>query len=110
MSMKTAGFAAKCAAPFVALLVWAGVALAQTPTATLVGRITDSSKAGIPEVSVKVRNLDTNDLRTVQSHGDGEYTIANLEPGFYEITLEKSGFKQARESRLELQVGQTARF
>jgi hypothetical protein len=83
---------------------------AQTPTATLVGRITDSSHASIIAASVKVRNVDTNEVRGAQSQANGDFTVANLEPGFYEVTFEKEGFKQVRERSLELQVGQTARL
>ncbi len=90
--------------------MFAAVAVAQTPTATLVGRITDPSGAGVIGASVKVRNVNTNDVRTVQAQAEGEFTVANLEPGLYEVTVEKQGFKQVRQRSLELQVGQTARI
>ena len=93
-----------------AVLGLAGLASGQTPTATLVGRVTDATHASIVAATVKVRNVNTNELRTVETQVDGEYTAANLEPGFYEITVEKEGFKQARDSSLELQVGQNARL
>ncbi len=93
-----------------ALLLAAAPALAQTPTATLVGRITDATRASILGASVKVRNVDTNQLRTVQTGIDGEFTAAELDPGFYEVTVEKDGFKVVRANRIELQVGQTARL
>lgn len=85
-------------------------ALAQTPTATLVGRITDASHASIAGAAVRVRNLETNELRSVQSQNEGEFTVADLRPGFYEVTVEKQGFKTVREGSIELQVGQTARL
>ena len=88
----------------------AGLALAQSPTATLVGRVTDTTRASILSATIKVRNVSTNDLRTVQSQVDGDYTVADLAPGTYEVTVEKEGFKQMREANLELQVGQTARL
>src|SRR5258708_4529723 len=93
-----------------AILVFAGFAVAQTPTATLVGRINDASHAGVPAATIQVRNVNTNQLRTAQSQADGEYTVSNLAPGAYEVVIDKPGFKQLRESNLELQVGQTARL
>src|SRR5581483_1542712 len=87
-----------------------GLAIAQTPTATLVGRVTDTSHGSVASATVKVRNVDTNDLRTIETQADGEYTVANLEPGFYDVTVAKEGFKQVRDRRLELQVGQAARL
>jgi hypothetical protein len=93
-----------------AVLGLAGLALAQSPTATLVGRVTDVTGASVLSATIKVRNVSTNQLRTVQSQVDGDYTVADLAPGNYEVTVEKEGFKQMREAGLELQVGQTARL
>src|SRR5258708_29210520 len=87
-----------------------GIAAAQTPSATLVGRITDPSHAGIPSATIQVRNVNTNDSRTAQSQADGEYTVSNLPPSTYEMIVHKSGFTRLHESNLELQVEQTARL
>lgn len=84
--------------------------VAQTPTATLVGRIVDASHAAVAAATIRVRAVDTNEIRTAQSQMDGEYTVSSLSPGIYEVTIEKPGFKQLRESNLELQVEQTARL
>jgi len=94
----------------IAPLLFAGLLAAQTPTATVVGRIVDSSNAAIAGAAVRVRNVNTNEIRTAQSQFDGEYTVSSLSPGVYEVTIEKAGFKQLRESSLELQVDQTARL
>jgi hypothetical protein len=94
----------------VALVILAAGAAAQTPSATLVGRIVDASHAGVPGAAIKVRDVNTNEVRTAESQPDGQYTISNLPPGAYDVTIEKSGFKQLRESNLELQVEQTARL
>jgi outer membrane receptor protein involved in Fe transport len=90
--------------------IFTALATAQTPTATLVGRITDATHATVAAATVRVRSTDTNQTRTVESQPNGEFTVANLEPGFYEVTIEKDGFKTMRQSSLELQVGQTARL
>src|SRR5512140_3281659 len=92
-----------------ALLVWSA-AFGQTTSATLVGRILDPSHAAVAGATVRVRSLTTNEIRTAQSHSDGEYTVSALAPGVYEVTVEKAGFRQLRESGLELQVEQTARL
>ena len=92
------------------LSVFAGLSFAQTPTATLVGRIVDGSQAAIVGATIRVRNVDTNDIRTAQSQVDGEYTVSTLPPGNYQVIVEKEGFKQLREQNLELQVDQTARL
>lgn len=43
-----------------AVLMFAISLAAQTPTASVVGRITDPTGAVVPGVSVKLTNLDTN--------------------------------------------------
>ena len=98
---------------FVALtasLLLTGPLAAQTVSATLVGRVTDASRASVVEAAIRVRDAATNEIRTARTSAEGEYTVATLSPGTYEVTVEKSGFKTTRETALELAVGQTARL
>lgn len=97
------------ALPLFILCLFAGLAAAQTPSASVVGRITDPSHAPIIGATVQVRSVTTNEIRTAQSQTDGEYTVSNLQPGTYDVTFDSSGFKGLRESNLTLQVDQQAR-
>ena len=92
-----------------ALVAVANAAMAQAPTASVVGRVTDASAAPIPDANIQVRNVNTNEIRTAKSSAQGEYTIADLPPGLYEVSIDKAGFKQLRQTNLELRVDQTAR-
>jgi hypothetical protein len=83
---------------------------AQTPAATLVGRVIDASRASVADASIRVRDVNTNEIRTARSTAEGEYTVSTLSPGTYEVTIEKAGFKTLRETALELAVDQTARL
>ena len=69
---------------------------AQSPTATLVGRVSDATGASVPGAAVRVVNTATNDRREVQSDLDGNYTVTNLTPGVYVVTAEKAGFRRLR--------------
>jgi hypothetical protein len=100
----------KFAAALAASLIFAAWAAAQTPTGSIVGRVTDSTHAGVPGAAIRVRNVNTNLARTAESHEDGEYTVSNLDPGTYDVVIDKAGFRQVRESGLELQVEQIARI
>jgi len=91
-------------------LLTAGVVQAQAPTATLVGQVTDASKAVIPAATVVVRNMDTNQVRTVTSGAQGEYTMTNLAAGHYQLSTSKAGFQKVSQNNLELQADQTARL
>ena len=94
----------------IALPLISGLVFAQTPAATLVGRIVDVTRAAVGDASIRVRDVNTNELRSARSMGEGEYTVSSLPPGTYEVTVEKPGFKLARETNLQLAVDQTARL
>ena len=86
------------------------IATAQNPTATLVGTVQDGSNAVIPGATVVARN-NANNLRWTGVSGNaGEFTIPNLQPGQYTVTVEKEGFRKLEETGIELQIDQTARL
>ena len=83
---------------------------AQAPTATLVGTVTDTTKAVIPGATVDVINTSTNQTRSATTGSKGEFTVTTLEPGTYSVTIAKAGFQGQKQDRLELQADQTARL
>jgi hypothetical protein len=87
-----------------------GIAVAQAPTATLVGQVVDASKANIVDAMVEIRNVATNKTRTAQTGEGGEYTISNLEAGTFDVTISKAGFEGLKKTGLELTADQTARL
>jgi hypothetical protein len=77
------------------VLSFVSFALAQDETAaTIVGQVTDSSGAAVPNVTITVNGKETGVTRTVQSDVEGNYSISPLPPGEYTITIEQSGFKR----------------
>jgi len=93
---------------FVPQLCWC-----QEFRATITGVVTDSSKAVVRNASVTVRNLDTNEVRTVKTNGDGVYSIPYLLPAQrLEVSAEAPGFKKATYPPVVLTVSQkqTANF
>lgn len=99
----------KILAVAVALLI-ASMSFAQVFTATLSGLVTDQSGAGIPGATVHIRNLETNDVRELQSGSEGRYTFSQLKPGPYEITIEAKGFKRFVQPSLTLVASQVGEF
>ena len=76
---------------------------------TFTGEVKDSTGAAVAGATVTVRNTATNANRVVTTNNDGLYTIPALVPGIYDVKAEKTGFKVATRSGVELQVQQTAR-
>ena len=74
------------------LLLLTSAALAQLTTADILGTVTDQTGASIPNASVTLTNLGTNDQRTVQSNGSGDYTFTLLPVGHYSVSVKAAGF------------------
>jgi hypothetical protein len=76
------------------VLVLAPVAsFSQTTNATLVGDITDASGAAVPQATVSVKSNATGLTRVVQTSDTGSYRVFPLNPGTYEVTVTKPGFR-----------------
>jgi hypothetical protein len=89
------------------MLFVCSVSFAQTPTAVVNGTVVDSSGANVPDASVVVINQETNVVSQKTTAADGTFTIINLLPGNYALTVEKGGFKKAALPVLKLDVNQT---
>ncbi len=72
------------------------LAFAQGFTAALSGVVRDGSGAVVPKATITVKHIETGLTRTVETNGDGSYKVPSLPVGSYELTVEKSGFKQLR--------------
>jgi len=78
---------------------------AQVSGATLSGLITDPSGAGIPNATVAIKNVETEEVRSVPTNGDGFYSAPNLLPGKYEVTITAQGFDKVVQKGVTLTVG-----
>jgi outer membrane receptor protein involved in Fe transport len=78
--------------------------LAQSPTATLSGRVLDPTQAAISGASVAAVNMGTNVVSHATTNDEGFYTIVNLPPGSYRAEVTKPGFKTLIRPDLVLHV------
>src|SRR5881397_2313708 len=88
----------------------AALLTAQTPSSSVVGRVTDPAGAVIPGVSIKVTNLDTNLSQEASSNDAGDFTIPYLRPGRYTLEAASAGFRTYRRAEFTLLVDQVLRI
>ena len=86
-----------------------GCAWAQSTRGVIVGTVTDQSGAAVPGADVTVSNERTNISTTTITSSEGQYTVTNLEPGLYRVTVAGKGFKTGTIRDITLNVSQTAR-
>src|ERR1700761_1930571 len=83
---------------------------AQTSTGTILGTVTDSSGAAVPDARVVVRSLETGQTQSATTDSGGGYTIPSLQIGNYSVTVDRTGFKTTVLPHIELQVAQQAKI
>jgi hypothetical protein len=88
--------------------VFAG--LAQTDRGTITGTISDPGGAVIAGASVEARNTATGAVYNVASSATGNYTVAQLPAGAYELSVTVPGFKKYVRAGLQVEVAGTARI
>ncbi|HEU4506968.1 MAG TPA: TonB-dependent receptor [Pyrinomonadaceae bacterium] len=82
-------------------LVWIGLllstftitALAQNNKGAIVGTVKDPNDALVANAQVKVVSVQTGEQRTADTSEDGTFTVPNLDPGRYNVTVEGTGFR-----------------
>src|SRR5260221_226877 len=77
-------------------------------TGRLEGTVTDSSGAAVPAAGVTVRNQNTGISATLQSGTEGDFTFLYLDPGTYEISIQKAGFNKLVLKDVSVTVGTRA--
>ena len=83
-------------------------ALAQNPTATLAGHVSDGRLA-LPGVAVTVTSPFLQGTRGTTSNADGDYILKFLPPGDYQVKFELQGF-QTIDTTVKLTAAQTQKL
>ena len=82
--------------------------MAQNPTGSIRGVITDQHGAVIQNATVTVTNKATGDSRKINAGSDGIYAVENLLPGEYDVKVEAQGFATQNITSLIVQTGSTS--
>jgi hypothetical protein len=84
------------------------VLLGQLTSATLTGRVTDSSGSVIPNALVTATDSTTGVITHAETDGQGDYALTGLAPDTYRLIFSKDGFKSYGQNGLIVTVGQRA--
>jgi hypothetical protein len=68
-------------------------AFAQFDVGTITGFVRDPSGAVVPNATVTIKNETLKEEHRVTTDTDGHYTVPDLLPGLYTMTVEIAGFK-----------------
>ena len=79
-------------------LLLAVYSTAQIETGTLAGTVTDPSGAVVANASVTATNTGTGLVRSVNSSSNGTYTIVDLPPGTYEVSIQSANFETSKKT------------
>ena len=93
-----------------ALSAYVPQANAQTDLANIVGTITDSSGAAVPNSQVEIKNEQTSAIRNVTTDANGFYSAPSLTVGTYSITVAVPNFKKSTQTAVLTLNGLTANF
>lgn len=79
-------------------------ALPQAETGQISGRVLDPNGAVVAGATVTVKSVGTGAERTTTTTDEGFYTVTNLQPGLYDITVQAPGFNPTTQ-RTQVTVG-----
>ena len=88
-------------------LAFSGWTRAQTTSGLISGTITDQTGAVIPGAQVKLTNQATGVQRGAATDTNGYYSVPELQPGVYDVTVNKEGFATQTLPNVHLEVNQS---
>jgi hypothetical protein len=92
------------------LVLCVGMAFAQSDRGTITGTVADPAGAVVASAPIQAKNVETGVVYEGATSTTGNYTIAQLPAGTYEVSVGVQGFKRYTRAGLQVQVAQTLRI
>jgi hypothetical protein len=86
------------------------LAFAQNDRGVIAGLVQDPTGNVVPDVPVVARNVDTGAVYDTRTTTTGDFTLAALPPGVYEVTVTAPGFEKYVGKGTDVHVGQIEHF
>ncbi|HEY6340032.1 MAG TPA: carboxypeptidase regulatory-like domain-containing protein [Bryobacteraceae bacterium] len=93
----------------VGLFALAGGILAQSDRGTITGTVSDPAGAVVASAPVQIKNIENGAVYQAGTSATGNYTLAQLPAGQYELTVTVPGFKKYTRQGVTVEVAQTYR-
>lgn len=107
--VRTASHNSRIAHVLLLIVLLVAVASAQTFRGTILGTVTDPNGALVSGAKVTVKNTGTGLERTTTTDDAGNYTVAELPIGPYEVRVEQTGFVASVVSNVAVEVASERR-
>ncbi|HWB85324.1 MAG TPA: carboxypeptidase regulatory-like domain-containing protein [Bryobacteraceae bacterium] len=91
-----------------ALLLCAGLLVAQTNRGGITGTVFDETGAVVPNAVVTIKNAGTNQAIQAKTSLAGAYSVLSLDPVIYSVTVEAPGFKKSTVSNIKVDTATVA--
>jgi len=92
------------------MMVTFALAWAQTEKAQVNGSVVDPSGAVVADAELTAVHTATGGRRVVRTNAQGLYNLPFLDPGTYDIEVQKEGFRTAARKGIKFDVAQVARL
>jgi hypothetical protein len=91
------------------VFLFTSAAFSQLTTADIVGTVTDATGAVLPNAAVALTNLGTNEQRSGQTNGSGDFSFTLLPVGHYSLSVKAKGFQESINKDIAVEAGDRAR-
>ena len=92
------------------LTALASTIYAQGNSGTITGTVSDPEGAVVASAAIEAKRIETSAVFTAASSATGNYTLSQLPPGTYELTVVVPGFKKYIRPNIIIEAAQTARI
>src|SRR5580765_3404439 len=90
----------------VSLLLLSAMCFAQsTATGAVAGQVTDTQGDAVADAEIILGDVATKTSQRAKTNETGRYTFVNVEPGIYDLSISKTGFKLVKISGEKVSVG-----
>src|SRR6516162_541921 len=108
--MKKSNLVLSLLAVMLTVFLLPSLAHAQLTRGAISGTVRDTTGAVIADAAITVTNVNTNQVRTAATNGEGFYRFAAIEPGTYKIAIQKAGFAGAEARDIIVRTSQEVTF